>query len=125
SLPPDLFAREVRFFGGIPPELESGSEIEALLVERLRSDFAMVAEYEYRPGPLLDVPVVALAGVDDPHLGRDRVRRWQGGTARPMELHARCGGQVCCDAHPGAARAILRRTVAEHTSSQETHVELF
>src|SRR5690606_7029394 len=83
SLPPDLFAREVRFFGGIPPELESGSEIEALLVERLRSDFAMVAEYEYRPGPLLDVPVVALAGVDDPHLGRDRVRRWQEVTSRP------------------------------------------
>ncbi|SDE02609.1 thioesterase II family protein [Glycomyces harbinensis] len=124
ALEPAAFAEEVRFFGGIPPEIESGSAAATLLLGPLHRDFAMAAAYRYRPGPPLDVPVTAVVAADDPHVGPEGAARWQDVTAHPLEHREVRGGHFYFEDDAGAATAVLRRVVDRHRPTAETHVEL-
>ncbi|GAB3998693.1 alpha/beta fold hydrolase [Glycomyces albus] len=123
-LPTEAFAEEVRFFGGIPPELESGSEAATLLLERLRLDFEMVASYEFRPTVALDVPVVCVVGDEDPHVDREGAGRWQDVTVRPLERHELPGGHFYFEDDSRALTALLRETTGREHPKPETHIEL-
>lgn len=111
SLSPDEFAGEVRRFGGIPPEIESGSRAETLLMDRLRQDFAMAASYRFDPGPPLKIPTVALVGRDDPHVKVEGVARWQEVTAHPLELHEADGGHFYFDENATELPFLLKRAM--------------
>lgn len=52
-------------FNGTPPELLEHRELMDLLAPTIRADFAMAANYRYRPGLLLDTPIVVLRGHED------------------------------------------------------------
>ncbi|GAB3651847.1 thioesterase II family protein [Glycomyces tarimensis] len=129
TLGASAFAEEVRFFGGIPPEIESGSAAAALLLEPLRRDFDMVAAYEFQNGRPLDVPVISVVGADDSHVDDEGTARWQDVTARPLERHEVAGGHFYFEDDDGPVIEILRRTIDRHRHHQaprsaDTHVEL-
>ncbi|MCH7232170.1 alpha/beta fold hydrolase [Glycomyces sp. L485] len=128
ALGPGEFAEEVRFFGGIPPEIESGSAAAAaLLLEPLRRDFCMVAAYAFRPARPLDVPVVSVVGADDPHVDGEGATRWQDVTSQPLERHDVTGDHFYFEDDDRPVIEILRRTVDRHHPAprdSDTHVEL-
>ncbi|WP_436498685.1 thioesterase II family protein [Actinokineospora sp. HUAS TT18] len=54
-----------RRYGPVPDELREDAEWRALVLDGLRADLQIVADYQPLPGPTLPVPVVAIGGADD------------------------------------------------------------
>ncbi|HVK26498.1 MAG TPA: alpha/beta fold hydrolase [Actinokineospora sp.] len=52
-------------YGPIPDEIRDDAEWRGLVLDGLRADLRIVADYQPLPGPKLTVPVVAVGGADD------------------------------------------------------------
>jgi medium-chain acyl-[acyl-carrier-protein] hydrolase len=82
----------LRDYNGTPPAALADPELMALLLPAIRADFALVENYQYLPGPLLDVPLTVLAGRADRHVQADRLPRWREETHGAHALHTFDGG---------------------------------
>lgn len=69
-------AQVLRNYGATPPEILDQEDLLALFLPTIRADFAMAESYRYRPGPILSVPITALAGRDDERRSLDQVDGW-------------------------------------------------
>ncbi|WAZ24022.1 alpha/beta fold hydrolase [Streptomyces cinnabarinus] len=76
-LPDAEFVAGLRRLGGVPPELLADEEWLALFLPQLRADFEAAETYRaldaLRPG----IPLLALAGADDPAAAPDEVEHWR------------------------------------------------
>ncbi len=75
---PDLeFIDVVRRFGGTDPQLLGDTAPMALFLPAIRADLHLNASYTYRPRPPLNLPIVALRGLDDPVCSLAELQPWR------------------------------------------------
>jgi medium-chain acyl-[acyl-carrier-protein] hydrolase len=79
-------------FGGVPPEVRSAPEVLDRFVPLLRADLELASAYRLRPGPLLDCPITAIGGEEDPVVSAEALAGWEQFTRRGAEVHLVGGG---------------------------------
>jgi surfactin synthase thioesterase subunit len=77
ELPDDEFVAEVGRLNGIPPEILDEPELLEMMLPALRADYELTETYQPLPGGLLNCPVVAYLGTDDPEVDYDAMLRWR------------------------------------------------
>jgi surfactin synthase thioesterase subunit len=78
------FLERIRGLGGTPPEVLENDELMSLLLPALRVDFELYETYRYEGGESLSIPILALAGSDDPTTAPGAVAVWAEHTAAPF-----------------------------------------
>ena len=66
----------LRGLGGLPAEILADTSLLQLLLPTIRADLELCGGYRYRPRPPLTVPVIALAGTDDPLVTSADMAAW-------------------------------------------------
>lgn len=89
----------LRNYGATPPEILAQQELLTLLLPVIRADFAMAETYAYRPGPVLPVPITALAGREDDHRSPEQVDGWSLETTAAFDAHWYDGGHFFLNRH--------------------------
>jgi surfactin synthase thioesterase subunit len=92
NLDDEAFVEGTRVFGGLPDEVLENEDLLAIFLPILRADFDLVSRYRYRPAALLDIPVVAINGEDDPHVPDEMLEAWQDETSLPLVRQTFAGG---------------------------------
>ena len=67
----------LRALGGTPPEILDSPDMLELLLPPMRADYTLLAGYEPRWQPPLDIPITALVGAADPTVDIAAVRTWR------------------------------------------------
>lgn len=67
----------LRGLGGTPPEILDSPDMLEMLLPPMRADYALLAGYEPRWWPPLDIPITALVGVADPTVDIQEARSWR------------------------------------------------
>lgn len=86
-LPDADFQRALKELNGIPTEILQNPDVLKLSLPILRADFAMVESYRHQMDAPLDSPIIALGGLDDPRVSRERLAGWANQTATRFESH--------------------------------------
>lgn len=73
-------------YNGTPREVLEHRELMALLLPTIRADFALVDDFKYQSGPLLDVPLTILAGKSDQYDLPLQVEGWREETGRECRV---------------------------------------
>ena len=76
AMPDDDLIAALGAYNGTPQELLAHRELMEMVLPTLRADFALAETYTYAAGPALPMPLTALAGTDDEHVGADEVDAW-------------------------------------------------
>jgi medium-chain acyl-[acyl-carrier-protein] hydrolase len=72
------FEESLRQLNGTPAELLDHPDVMQVLLPILRADFEAMERYQYDPGASrLPVPIVALAGLNDPRVTREQTDGWE------------------------------------------------
>lgn len=77
NLPKDEFIDKIRGMNGTPEEVLQNTEIMEVYLPILRADFEIVDTFEYKKGYILDCPIVAFCGMDDPLTKPSDVELWR------------------------------------------------
>lgn len=86
-LPEEELIASLREMNGTPPELLENEELMRLVLPTLRSDFAVVETFHYRPQPPFSWPLVAFGGLEDPEVSREQLEAWSQHAAGPFRMH--------------------------------------
>jgi pyochelin biosynthetic protein PchC len=73
----EAIVEALRALGGTPPEILDSPDMLELLLPPMRADYALLAVYEPRWRPPLDIPITALVGDSDPTVDLDAVSSWR------------------------------------------------
>lgn len=92
QLPDAEFVNELKKLNGIPPEILQNDELMKLLLPTIRADFKMIESYQYQSDAPLNCPIVALSGLDDPRVSRERLEGWAMHTTNSFESRYFEGG---------------------------------
>lgn len=84
DLPSEVLWEQLARDDGVPPQLASNPSFRRLAEPAVRADFALFADYRYRPQPPLELPIVALHGARDLDLRRGAVLGWQRQSVQPL-----------------------------------------
>jgi medium-chain acyl-[acyl-carrier-protein] hydrolase len=87
TLPSDQFWEEIISYGGVPAELVSQPDYREIFEPAMRADHAVLAGFHYERQQPLDVPVVVVAGRDDPVCQASDLLAWRLHTTRRFSLH--------------------------------------
>lgn len=93
-LPDAEFADYLRKLEGTSEEVLANPELRELFFPVLRKDFELRDSYAYQAGPPLDVPLRALGGVADAHVGKADLEAWREHTRSFLGLHLFPGGHL-------------------------------
>lgn len=85
----ELFDRVGRH-GYLPASIHTSADLRAVVEPALRADYALANGYVYTPRTV-DVPLLAIAGDDDPLIGPDDVAEWRGMTTSTFAVRAVAG----------------------------------
>ncbi len=107
----------LRDYDGSPPEVLAHRELMELLLPMIRADFALIENYVYRPGRLLEVPVTVFVGENDGHAALEHASDWQKETSGPCNVHPFPGGHFFINSARDAVLAVLRGQLTAHTES--------
>jgi surfactin synthase thioesterase subunit len=83
---------QMRRLGGTDPRVFDNEELVQLALPVIRADYEVVESYEYRPGPPLSCPVIALNGEDDPKVPAGHADAWAEHTTGAFEKFTMPGG---------------------------------
>jgi len=86
ALPEAQFIDRVRAYRALPAAAAGADDLIQLMLPALRSDFALVETYEYRPQLPLTCPVTVLGGLDDEVVARDELDAWSRLAAGPTRF---------------------------------------
>ena len=86
ALPEDEFIRELRRLNGIPDVVLQHNELMKLVLPVLRADFEMCETYQYLEQPLLQTPILAFGGLQDPKVSQEELAAWREQTSGPFAL---------------------------------------
>ncbi|XVV05174.1 thioesterase II family protein [Actinosynnema sp. CA-248983] len=104
---------DVRALAGTDSALLDDEDVVRMVLPAIRSDYTAAETYEYRPGPRLACPVVALVGDADPRVTLEEAEGWREHTDASFELAVHPGGHFYLnDSMP----EVLRR-ITDHTRS--------
>jgi pyochelin biosynthetic protein PchC len=76
-MPDDELWAAVRDLNGTDDRVLGAAELRDLLLPLFRADFALAATYQPRTRPALGVPVLALAGENDPEVSPEEMLSWR------------------------------------------------
>ena len=93
-----------------PPELAEDEELYAEILETMRCDLALFETYEYRPGPVLDCPIVVASGIDD-HWTESDLRPWGRHTRAECRIHMLDGDHFYLPKHSNQVIRIIAGTL--------------
>lgn len=98
----DAFVTEVRALYGsaIPGEVLADPQLLALLLPALRADLDAVERYVHRPGRLLECPVVAFGGSEDPVVPVEYLASWAAETTGAFRIEVQPGDHFYFMADP-------------------------
>lgn len=104
-LPDQQFVAEVaKRYDGIPQAVRENSELLAMVLPPLRADIQMIEKYDYQPGELLPVDILALGGTDDVGVPPHRLNEWRAITSGRFAMRLFPGGHFFL--HPPARREV-------------------
>lgn len=72
----EFIERLDRKFGGIPKALQNNEEAMSLFVPAVRNELRLLESYVDKTEEPIDIPIVALAGTDDPAATQWRMKDW-------------------------------------------------
>jgi medium-chain acyl-[acyl-carrier-protein] hydrolase len=87
DLPNDEFIAELQRINGISKEVLEHRELMEIFTPLLRADFRLTQTYEYIDGMLIQCPIIAYGGLDDPDVTRDLLSQWEAQTASKFAIH--------------------------------------
>lgn len=92
-LPDAQFIAELkRRFAGLPAVILAEPELLALFLPILRADLTMLERHDFKQEPVLDVPIAAYGGQDDPQTSSDDLEAWRALTTGAFDLRCFPGG---------------------------------
>jgi medium-chain acyl-[acyl-carrier-protein] hydrolase len=110
QLPASEFIEAVcQRYQGIPPEILNSPDVLELLLPALRADIAINETYQYSRARILDCPISAFGGLQDPSTSREELASWQFETTGPFRLRSFPGEHFFIH----NAREALLRAIAE------------
>lgn len=92
AMPRDRFIEELRILGGTPQAVLEERELMAMFEPMLRADLEMTETYRPSEAGRVPLPIVALAGADDPRVYVTEVEAWGAATTADFQLHVLGGG---------------------------------
>jgi len=92
ELDDSLLIEAIAAYGGTSEALLAHRELMDLALPAIRADFALEADYLYRPEPPLNTPIVAFAGRNDDHVDSENVAEWARETCGHFSLEWFDGG---------------------------------
>lgn len=107
----DALLAELRRVGGLASGVLDDPELRAIVLPAVRADYRAIETYRPVPGPLLECPVTALVGSDDPDAPIAQVRDWAAYTAARFQLRVLPGGHFYLSEHPVRIGADIAATV--------------
>lgn len=110
-LPHDEFVARLRRFEGTPEAVLEHEELMEMLVPLLRADFAVNEAYTVRPEAPLELPLLAMGGVDDEEVSREGLEAWEGYTTGPFDLKIYPGGHFFLNHLPGDVTRAVREAI--------------
>ena len=81
----DLLAL-LRDLNGTPAELLASPDFVPFILRAFRADLALLADYRYRTGDRLDIPITAFGGTDDPTVDSAQLYAWAEITDGPNDV---------------------------------------
>jgi medium-chain acyl-[acyl-carrier-protein] hydrolase len=109
-LPDGEFIARLRDLNGTPPEALQDPELMEIMLPILRADFIACEQHVPAPEPLLDVPMSAFGGIDDPEVSAERLEAWRPYTTRRFVARRFPGDHFFLNAP--ASLQLLTRAVA-------------
>lgn len=103
----DLIAA-LRQYNGAPAAVLDEPELMALMLPTVRADFALAADYAYRGGEPLALPISVYGGEHDPHVRFEDLALWQDETNEAIGLHRFPGDHFFIQSATDAVLAHLR-----------------
>lgn len=97
--------------GGTDMSLLQDEEILRMVMPALRNDYKAAETYRYSPGPLLNCPITALVGREDPKATVEQADAWREVTTGPFDLRDFDGGHFYLSAWPDDVVDVLSRTL--------------
>lgn len=76
ALPKSGFINSLKRLNGIPNEIINNTEVLDLFLPTVRADLELIERYEHKTDRPLDVPILALGGLDDHRISRERLEGW-------------------------------------------------
>ena len=108
ELSDETLVGELRLLGGTDDALLAHSELLELSLSALRGDYRLLRGYTYRPGRLLDCPVITLVGDADPRVPTDDMKDWEQETRGAYASHVLPGGHFYVDDRLAEVAGIVR-----------------
>ena len=93
------------------------------LLPGVQADFRLVADYRYRPAPLLRCGVSLINGREAPHVRDGLLPEWAAECRDEPEYHWADGGHFYFRQRPEAVADVLRSLVRPHAGHAQ-HVQL-
>lgn len=102
-----------RRYQGIPKMVLEDKELLNLYLPPLRADIRVNESYGYRDEPALEVPIVAMGGLDDPMVSLDDLSTWRAQTRSTFEMEVFPGGHFFGQEQRPQLIAALRRRLLD------------
>lgn len=112
-LPDAEFLEALRDLNGTPDAVLAQPELRELILPILRADFTICETYAYADEPSLACPVSAYGGLQDVHVGRERLEAWREQTSGPVQVRMFPGDHFFINSD----RALLMRVLAQELQS--------
>lgn len=113
SLPETEFRAEIERLNGTPKEALANPELMDIISPILRADCKAIETWEYQPSEPLDIPVVALGGVQDQHVTIEELEKWAEVTKGPFEIQLFSGDHFYIHQATDALLNVLGRKITK------------
>ncbi|KJK33928.1 oleoyl-ACP hydrolase [Streptomyces variegatus] len=109
---------QMRKLGGTDPRVFDNEELVELALPVIRADYEAVESYQYRPGPQLSCPVIALNGQDDPKVPDGDADAWAEQTTGAFEQFTLPGGHFYLMDRQAEVTGVIADRLARLTRTQ-------
>jgi medium-chain acyl-[acyl-carrier-protein] hydrolase len=114
-LPTDQLVAALRRLDGTPAEVLNNAELMDLMLPAIRADFAVCGTYAYARERLLNCPITAFAGLEDPLVSLEDVYAWRHQTTGPFALRTFAGGHFFIRDRPTLVVRAVQHALREPT----------
>lgn len=112
----DGLLAELRRLSGTSSAVLGDREMMRMILSALRADYRAAETYRYSPGEILDCPITALVGDDDPKVTVEEARDWAAHTTGEFDLVVLPGGHFFLQDHQQAVLDLITTRVDKATA---------
>jgi len=107
----DGLLREIRALSGTDSRVFADEELVRMVLPAIRADYRIVESHRFAPGPLLNCPITALTGSDDPKVTAEEAAAWQEHTTSAFDLVTFPGGHFYLTEHTARIAGLITTTL--------------